>query len=108
MKRAAILLTLVAVMTLAPSAFAGCVKCNLTEGCIWAQQGWEGCYFDGACHRVGGFCNGFAGEEEQLADTYTVAAVRVVETATDAAKAPELDAKTLPAPQEAAKAVAGR
>jgi hypothetical protein len=108
MKRAAILLTLIAVMAFAPSVFAGCVKCNTTEGCIWAQQGWVGCYFDGTCHKVGGFCNGFTDEETQLAATYTVAAVHVVETETDPVKAPELDTKTLSAPQEAEKVVGGR
>lgn len=99
MKRTAMLLTLIAVMAFAPSVFAGCVKCNLTEGCIWAEQGWEGCYFDGLCHRVGGFCNGFTGEETPLAATYTVAAVEVIETETDSVNAPESDTKTLSAPQ---------
>ena len=114
MKRTAILLTLIAVMTFAPSAFAGCFKCNDLDGCFGATQGWFGCEFDKTgCHRIGGFCNGFAGDETQLAATYTVAAVHVVETETasvtaPAVTAPELEAKTLSAPQEAAKAVAGR
>lgn len=115
MKRAAILLTLIAVMTFAPSAFAGCWKCNDLDGCFGATQGWFGCEFDKTgCHRIGGFCQGFTGEEEtQLAASYTVAAVHVVETepasvTAPAVTAPELDTNTLPAPQEAAKAVAGR
>ncbi|MEO8380352.1 MAG: hypothetical protein ABI779_11865 [Acidobacteriota bacterium] len=106
MKHAAILLTLVAVMAFAPSAFAGCAKCNTTDGCFGATQGWVDCYFDGECHRIGGFCNGFTGEATPLAATYTVAAVHVVETET--VKAPQLDTKTLSAPQEAEKVVAGR
>lgn len=106
MKRTAILLTLIAVMAFAPSVFAGCAQCNTTVGCYGAEQGWVDCYFDGECHRIGGFCQGFAAVDEPLAATYTVAAVHVVET--ELAKAPELDAKTLPEPQEIVKVVADR
>jgi hypothetical protein len=108
MKRAAILLTLVAVMAFAPSAFAGCAKCNTSVGCFGATQGWVDCFFDGECHRIGGFCQDFTGEETQLAATYTVAAVHVVKTETAPVKAPKLDTKTLSAPQEAEKAAVGR
>ena len=107
MKRTAILLTLIAVMAVAPSAFA-CWKCNTTVGCYGTEIGEPGradCWFDGACHMTG-LCSGFAAVDEPLAATYTVAAVHVVET--EIAKAPELDAKTLPEPQEIVKVVAER
>lgn len=96
MKRTAILLTLVAVMAFAPSAFA-CWKCNTIDGCYGTDvtvPGRTSCEFDGTCHLMG-FCQGFAADEP-LAATYTVATVRVVPAET--AKAPECDAKTLPAP----------
>jgi hypothetical protein len=104
MKRAAILLTLVALMAFAPSAFA-CWKCNTTEGCYGTDIGVPGrtnCTFDGVCH-VSGFCQGFT-DDTELAASYTVAAVHVVETET--AKTADVTPKTLPAPQTAEKAVA--
>jgi len=106
MKRTAILLTLVAVMAFAPSAFA-CYWCDTESGCYQLPEtvpGRTNCWFDGACHYLG-FCQGFAAADEPLAATYTVAAVHVVE---ETAKAPELDAKTLPQSQEIVKVVAER
>ncbi|HYI09087.1 MAG TPA: hypothetical protein VEK57_08440 [Thermoanaerobaculia bacterium] len=108
MKRASILLTLIAVMAFAPSAFA-CVKCNLQQGCYdpgFLEPGRTNCYFDGTCH-MQGFCQGFTAEEPQLAATYTVAAVHVVEPET--AKTPDATPeKTVSEPQQAELAVAGR
>ena len=107
MKRTGILLTLVAVMAFAPSAFA-CYWCDTQWGCYPLEEtvpGRTNCWFDGACHFLG-FCQGFAATEEPLAATYTVAAVHVVETET--ATAPELDAKTLPQSQEIVTVVADR
>lgn len=110
MKRAAILLTLTALLAFAPSAFA-CWKCNTTQGCYGTDVGVPGrtdCYFDGACHMMG-FCQGFT-DDTQLAASYTVAAVHVVETKTE--KAPDLTTGPhqvpLPEPQEAEKATVGR
>ncbi|HEV7764200.1 MAG TPA: hypothetical protein VGQ76_04295 [Thermoanaerobaculia bacterium] len=81
MKRAAILLTLAALLAFAPSAFA-CVKCNTTVGCYGTETGEPGrinCEFeDGVCH-VSGLCQGFAASETEFAVSYTVAEV-VVET----------------------------
>jgi len=108
MKRTAVLLTLVAVMAFAPSAFA-CWKCNLAEGCVGLDIGQSGrlnCDFDTSCH-TSGTCQGFT-SEQPLAATYTVAAVRVVPAET--AKAPECEVKALPtpAPQQAENVVLAR
>lgn len=84
MKRAAVLLTLTALLAFAPSAFA-CWKCNTTVGCFGTDVGVPGrtfCEFDGVCH-VMGFCQGFSGEDTELAASYTVAAVYVVEAGTE-------------------------
>jgi hypothetical protein len=105
MKRAAILLTLTALMAIAPSAFA-CYKCNLQDGCYGTPVGTPGrttCYFDAAgCHLMG-FCQGFTDETEDLAASYTVAAVHVVGTETDKASALTTDEAQAPAcePQKA-------
>jgi hypothetical protein len=103
MKRTAILLTLTALLAFAPSAFA-CWKCNVTQGCYGTDVGVPGrtnCEFDGTCH-VSGFCQGFTDDETQLAASYTVAAVHVVESKTE--KAQDLTANLhqapLPEPQE--------
>jgi hypothetical protein len=104
MKRAAILVTLTALLAFAPSAFA-CWKCNLVEGCYGTPVGTPGrtfCEFDGVCHLMG-FCQGFTDETEDLAASYTVAAVHVVETETDKALALTTDEAQVPAcePQKA-------
>lgn len=102
MKRVAILLALTALMAFAPAAFA-CVKCNTTVGCYGTEIGVPGftdCYFDGTCHNIRPLCQGFV-EEPQLAASYSVAAVHVVETETT--KSATVEATPAPAP---AKAVA--
>lgn len=110
MKRTAILLSLTALLAFAPSAFA-CWKCDTIQGCYGTEVGVPGrtnCDFDGTCH-VSGFCQGFAAQT-QLAASYTVASVRVVETET--AKAADLTTKAqpapLPEPQKAEKAAVSR
>lgn len=107
MKRAAILLTLTALLAFAPSAFA-CWRCNTTEGCYGVPvgtPGWVDCEFNGTCRRIGGFCQGFS-DESELAASYTVAAVHVVETET--AKTPDVTVKVVPETQEVAKVAAER
>jgi hypothetical protein len=110
MKRTAVLLTLTALLAFAPSAFA-CWKCNTTQGCFGTDVGVPGrtfCEFDGACHQMG-FCQGFSGDTE-LAASYTVAAVYVVEPETE--QASDLTAKPdqapLPEAQKADKAAVER
>ncbi|HEX7680040.1 MAG TPA: hypothetical protein VF713_18060 [Thermoanaerobaculia bacterium] len=111
MKRAAILLTLTALLAFAPSAFA-CWRCDTTQGCYGTDigvGGWNDCFFDGTCHKIGGFCQGIA-DQTPLAASYTVAAVHVVEPETETA--PDLTANShrapLPEPQKAEMAVVGR
>ena len=85
MKRTALLLTLTALLAFAPSAFA-CWKCNLSQGCYGTEIGEAGrnnCTFDGTCHQSG-FCQGLT-DETELAASYTVAAVYVVDTETEQA-----------------------
>lgn len=106
MKRAVLLLTLTALLAFAPSAFA-CWKCNTTVGCYGTDVGVPGrtyCEFDGVCH-VMGFCQGFA-DDTELAASYTVAAVHVVETKSETASALTADAlqAPVPEPQETEKA----
>jgi len=110
MKRAAVLLTLTALLAFAPSAFA-CVKCNTTVGCFGTDIGVPGrtfCEFDGVCHLMG-FCQGFS-SETRLAASYTVAAVHVVEPETGKAPAPTADPHRaqVPEPQKAEQAAAER
>lgn len=96
MKRAAILLTLTALLAFAPSAFA-CWKCNTTVGCYGTDVGVPGrtfCEFDGVCHLMG-FCQGFT-DETELAASYTVAAVHVVETETEKASGLKTDPAQAP------------
>lgn len=105
MKRIAILLALTALLAFAPSAFA-CWKCDTIQGCYGTEVGVPGrtdCEFDGACH-LHGFCQGFAAADDtQLAASYTVATVHVVEPKTEKAQqAP------LPEPQQAEKATVAR
>jgi hypothetical protein len=106
MKRAAVLLTLTALLAFAPSAFA-CWKCNTTQGCFGTDVTVP-CEFDGVCHLMG-FCQGFSGDTE-LAASYTVAAVYVVEP--EAEQASDLTARTDQAPvveaQKADKAAVER
>jgi hypothetical protein len=106
MKRAAVLLTLTALLAFAPSAFA-CWKCNTTVGCFGTDVGVPGrtfCEFDGACHLMG-FCQGFT-DETELAASYTVAAVYVVDAETEKASAAKNDSNQAPQcePQKAEKA----
>lgn len=111
MKRAAILLTLTALLAFAPSAFA-CWKCNTTVGCYGTDVGVPGrtfCEFDGVCH-VMGFCQGYAADDTELAASYTVAAVYVVETGTEkvAALATIADQAPVAEAQKAAKVAVER
>jgi hypothetical protein len=107
MKHAAILLSLIALLAFAPSAFA-CWKCDTTQGCYGTDVGVPGrtnCEFDGTCH-LQGFCQGFT-DETELAASYTVAAVHVMETETEKAPAPTAK-QPLPKPEKAEKAAAAR
>ena len=108
MKRAAILLTLTALLAFAPSAFA-CWKCNTTVGCYGTDIGVPGrttCEFDGTCH-TSGFCQGFS-DETQLAASYTVAAVYVVEVESSKALDLTVHAHPAPLPEPAAEQTASQ